>query len=180
MDNEMKIKLDNATLSRGADGVITISKRGSCLTIGLLIGAAIVTLFSAGLTIFAVVQFFDPTSEVGIGTIRTGLLLMAFSGYATYYLYSNARRGQITVVPILNVVKLGKREIPFRDIASIDTNESAIPMMDGVVAVKFLFRLTTGEAVELGRIAIDTAKTEKMEKLKTEVTTLLLGTIKKN
>ena len=180
MNNEMKIKLDNATLRRGADGVITISKGGSCLTIGLLIGAAIVALVSVGFTILGVVRFFDPTSEVGIGTIGGGLALIAFSGYATYYLYSSARRGQITVVPIVDVVKVGKREIPFKDIANIDTDESAIPMMNGVVALKFLFTLTTGETIELGRIAIDQAKTEKMEKIKKDVTTLLLGTIRKN
>jgi hypothetical protein len=178
MDNEMKIKLDNATLSRGADGEITISKRGSCLTIGLLLGTAIVTLFGIFLTVGGVVQLFN---NAGPGILLFGLFMTAMFGFFTRYLFSNARRGQITVVPVLNVVKIGNREIPFRDVATVDMTASPIPFMKkGVVSVKLLFTLTTGETIELGRIAMEEAKTEKIEKLKTEFTTLLLGTIRKN
>lgn len=184
MDSKVKIKLDNATLSRGADGVITISKGGGCLPMSLLIGSAIIGSFSAGMIIFGVVNFFAPGSQTGyyslFRALVLGLLLIAFSGYAVYYFYSSIRREQITIIPILNVVKTGRREIKFNDITDIAVEESPVPAMKGVVAIKFLFTLASDEKMELGRITIEGKKTEKREKIETEVITFLKAALKKN
>lgn len=186
INNKKTIKLDNTTFHRAADGTITITpkKGGGCVNIGLLIATVIVTLGGLAASINGVIQLFNPESESNPGIIVFGLFACVMFGSYALYLYSKMRSGQqqeqITIPPILNVVKIGDREIKFNDITDIAVEENPVPMMDEVVAIEFFFTLASGEKMELGRITIDGQKTEKIQKIEAEVITFLKIATKKN
>ena len=177
MDSEVKFRLDNATLRRTADGVVTINKGGSCLTMGLIVCAVAGALSGLWFTLDAVKYI---GNENAGGSIVFGLFVTALLGSSAYYLFANSRKGQITITPILNMVTFGKRYVPFSEIADIVAVENPILMMDGVVAVEFLLLLASGEKLELGRKAMGQQESEKILKLETEIVSLLQDVIKKN
>jgi len=186
MDNDIKIKLDNVTIYHAADGTITITtnKGGGCVTMGLLIATALVAVGGGVLTVMGVIQMFNPNAEVNVGGVIFGLFMSLMFGIFAYYLYKRMHAGQatkeISISPIINVVKIGDRVIPFNDIVDIATREAPIPLMEGMVAIQFGFALTNGDIVELGRKAMESGKTEKVEQFRTEVESLLKGAIKVN
>src|SRR5258708_5632556 len=116
------IVLDNATIQRTADGTLTINPKESngCANTGLLIANAIVTLGGLAASINGIIQLFNPESESNLGVIRFGLFVSAMFGSYTLYLYSkmSSRQQQekIIISPILNVVKIGDRDIPFAEV----------------------------------------------------------------
>jgi hypothetical protein len=125
-------------------------------------------------------QLSSPESENPGGFIMFGLFVLIMFGGFAIHLFSSARGRQvITIVPILNVVKIGERAIPFHEIADIAVEKSPITMMEGVVAIKFMLYVNPDEKIELGYKAMESDKTEKIDKLTTEVIALLKSALKK-
>ena len=185
MNAETKIKLDNATIQRTADGTVTITpKKGAgCVNIGLLVVTALVAV-GTGVGVFMGALQLIRRNEVNVGGLLFGVVVtVMFGGYA-YYLYRRMRAGKetkdITISPIILAVKIGERVIPFNDIVDIATREAPIPVMEDMVAIQFGFALTNDEIVELGQKAMDATKPEQIEKLKTETLAVLKGAIKRN
>ena len=129
MNEEKTIKLDNVTMHRAADGTVTIVPKagGGCVNTGLLIATAIIALLGVVMTVSGMIQLFNPGSESNSGVAVFGLFVTAMFGGFAYYLYLKMRYGQkkepITITPILNVIKIGDRTIPFNDVVNISAEE---------------------------------------------------------
>lgn len=194
MDNKITLQLDNVTIQRAADGIITITPKagGSCVSTILLIGCILATLIGIAWVVSGIFQLFHPTMDSNPGTILFGLFATAmFGSYALYLslkLLSGQQQEQIIISPISNVVKIGNRKIPFSDIVEVSTNyqsikshigDLAIPAvkMNGISNINFMLVLANGEAVELGTLATEEGKLNERE---IEVKTLLIETIRRS
>ncbi len=186
MDGEIRIKLDDATILQATDGTVTFTPRkaGGCVTMGLLIVTALVAAGGIALTVTGIIQLVKHKAEVNGGGVIFGFFMAAMFSLFAYYLYRKmrARRDlkEISISPIINVVKVGDRVIPFNDIVDIATKVGPIPILEGAVAIQFGLALKNSEIVVLGNKAMDAKSPEKIEKLKTETLTLLKNAIRRN
>jgi len=194
MSNEKTVRLDNVTMHREADGTLTINPKagGGCVNIGLLIATVIVTFGGLAASINGVFQLFNPESESNPGIIVFGLFACVMFGSYALYLYSKMpsrqRQEQITISPILNIVKIGDRVIPFGDIADISTHNQSIKSRVGDFAIRgmkmnrigninFMLVLLNGDMLELGRLAVDKRNFDQRE---AEIIAFLKVALKKN
>jgi hypothetical protein len=194
MDNKITFQLDNVTIQREADGIITITPKagGSCVSIGLLIGCILATLMGIAWVVSGIFQLFHPTMDSNPGTILFGLFATAMFGSYALYLFikmlSGQQQEQIIISPILNLVKIGNREIPFSDIVEVATHHRSIKShigdlairaaeMNGIGNLRFQLILSNGDTVEIGEVAVNKSKLDERE---TEIITLLKKAIKRN
>ena len=170
MNNEKKIKFDNAILRRAADGTIIITSRKSagCVNIGLLVVTALVAIGMGVSTLMGVFQFVIRRNEINGGGLIFGVFVTLMFGCYAYYLFSRMRSGgggkEISFLPIMRVVKIGERVIPYSEIADIAAKRNPVPMMEDMDTVKFILYINPDEQVELGSRAMNSRDPEKIEK----------------
>ena len=194
MDNKITLQLDNVTIQREADGIITITPKagGSCVSISLLIGCILATLMGIAWVVSGIFQLFHPTKDSNPATILFGLFVTAMFGSYALYLFvkmlSGQQQEQILISPILNVIKIGSREISFNEVVEIKAHDRSIKSnigdveirakkMSGIRNIIFLLILSNGNEVELGEIAVGR---EKLDERETEIIAVLKKAIKRN
>ena len=164
-------QLDDVTIQREADGTVTIQskKGGGCITIGLLITTALITLCGGAMAVEGVLQLFDPQSESAFQLIVFGLFVSVMFGSFAYFQFNKTRAGlkraPVIISPITNTIKIGERVIPFSEVADVlaDANPSGVFKMKGVAVARFGLELTKGEIVELGSLAAEKNNIDQRE-----------------
>ncbi len=147
-----KIKIDGGTLTKAADGKVSLGGAG-CLTWTLLVLIGMATLGALAMMPSVVIRFLDPADDVSLGNVFQFLGIILFLGFATFYLYNRARRGRVIIDPAAKLITIGKRQIPFAEVESIISKGAEIPTMRGAVLVTFYVALKSGRLESLGSLS---------------------------
>ena len=186
MEDKLTLKLDDVTIHRMEDGIVTITPRrgGRLLSIGLLIACGLtVLLCGGGLVVYGVIQLFSPEGDNPLGYIVFGLLVSAMFGSMGKHLFQQRQTSQkpelITLSPLLNSITIGERVIPFREVESVRTAKARtrVVKMEGVFTARVTLTLTNGEIFDLGSFASE--RTE-MDERANEILALLKTALKQN
>ena len=170
MLSEVKFKVDGGTLTRSADGKVTVGGKAGCLTWVLIVSIGLVTIGAAVWMLISIVkmilQFSPDLLKAVLGLFSLTIIL----GSATIYLFVRSRRGKVTIDPASRMLTVGKRTIPFSEVETVMSTEAELPMMNGAIMVSFFAVLKRGEKVGLANIS---GSKKKLDESVAQIQTIL-------
>ena len=173
--NEVRIKMDQGTLTQFPNGSLTISGKAGCVNWGLFVITVLMTLGAVATTIYLAVKLFEPNTSINLSLVFQGLGITAFLGYGTFYLFGKVRFKGITIDTTTRLIKIDNRTIPFLEVAEIITEARPVPLMEEAVATSFIAILSSGERVRLGSI---TGESKKIGQPVEQIQTILANAFK--
>lgn len=176
MSSEIKIKLDRGALIKSADGTVTLGGKAGCITWAFVVFSGLAMLGAGAVTVAIIPRLFDSNDPIGWETVVEGLAINLFLGFATFYLFNNAKRGKVTINPVTKMIEIGKREISFAEVETVISKSTQVPLADGAVAITFIVVLRTAEQVSIGSIS---GESKKIDERVTQILTILGDTITK-